>query len=244
MRKIVTYAALLALAACAEVPTDPVALAEYKEANDPAEPTNRAIFAANYFVDRNLLQPVARAYTDYMPEAAKRSIHNFGENLGAPEVLVNDALQGNFAKAWTTTRRFVVNSTVGGAGFFDLASDWGLPHHSADFGQTFGVWGMGTGPSLQLPLLAFSNMRDASGSLLSFVANPLGYIPGATISDIRLASGALGLADSRARLLPVTDNLESTSVDYYAALRSVTASRRAALVRQGLSDDPSASGDK
>ena len=73
-------------------------------------------------------------------------MRNFGQNLGAPFVLVNDVLQGNRGRAWTTTQRFVVNTTVGAAGLFDIASDWELPAHKADFGQTLGVWGVESGP--------------------------------------------------------------------------------------------------
>jgi phospholipid-binding lipoprotein MlaA len=235
-RKIFAAAAVLALAACADVPTDPAELADYNETNDPAEPTNRAIFSANYFLDRNLLQPAARAYSDHVPDEARKSIHNFVSNLGEPAVLVNDLLQGNTDKAWTTTQRFVVNTTIGGGGLFDPAADWGLNYHTADFGQTFGVWGIGTGPSVQLPLFGFSNLRDGVGLAFGAFANPLGYIPGAAASDIMIASGGLGLIDGRAEALFATDDLEKTSLDYYAALRGIAAHRRAELVAQGLSD--------
>lgn len=236
--KILAVIALLLLSACADVPTDPDERAEYDNANDPAEPTNRAIFSANYFVDRNLFQPVAGAYSDYVPAGARRSVHNFVSNVGEPVVLLNDLLQGNGNKAWTTAQRFVVNTTVGGAGLFDPAEDWGLAYHSADFGQTLGVWGLGTGPSVQLPLFGFSNLRDTAGLALNMVANPLNFVPGAAMSDIQLASGGLGLVDSRAGVLQMTNDLERSSLDYYAALRSVTATGRAELVKQGMSDEP------
>lgn len=225
--------AVLTLSSCADRPEDPLAQASYDEANDPAEPTNRAIFAANQFLDRNLLKPVARTYADYVPAAAKNSIHNFVANLGEPMVLVNDLLQGNVRRAAATTGRFAINSTVGLAGFFDPAANWGIPYHTADFGQTFGVWGMGPGPSVQLPLLNFSNARDAAGIVLGFVANPLGYAPGPTANDIRVAGGVLSVIDRRAEILPATDSLEQSSLDYYAALRSVTAARRMALIEEG-----------
>lgn len=239
--KILALVAMLALTACADVPSDPGELADYNSAKDPAEPTNRAIFSVNYFVDRNLLQPVAGAYSDYVPEGARRSVHNFVSNMGEPVVLLNDLLQGNGNKAWTTAQRFVVNSTVGGAGLFDPAENWGLAYHRADFGQTLGVWGVGTGPSVQLPLFGFSNVRDTAGLALNMVASPLNYIPGAAMSDIQIASGGLGLVDSRAGVLEMTNDLERSSLDYYAALRSVTATNRAELVKQGMSDDPAKS---
>jgi phospholipid-binding lipoprotein MlaA len=223
--------ALLGLTACAHVPTDPTARAEYEKANDPAEPTNRAIFAGNQFIDRHVLKPVTNAYLEHVPEGARRSIHNFVTNLGEPAVLVNDVLQGNMGRAWTTTQRFAVNTTVGVAGLFDPATHWGLSHHTADFGQTFGVWGMGPGPSVQLPLLSFSNVRDTAGRIVGFVANPLDYV----VPDATAAGGGLDVVDTRAKLMPLTNQLEETSLDYYAALRSAMAQRRAALVEEGKS---------
>jgi phospholipid-binding lipoprotein MlaA len=224
---------ILFFVACASVPTDPEARAAYEQANDPAEPTNRTIFAANQFVDRNALRPVARAYDDYVPGGVRKGLHNFVANLKEPGIAVNDVLQANFSRAWNTTQRFVINSTVGGAGLFDVASDWDRPRHDADFGQTFGVWGIGPGPSVQLPLLGPSNVRDAVGKAVSFVADPLGFIPGGTMSTIDVAGTGVGAVDGRADLLSVTDKLEQTSVDYYATLRSIEAQRRAALVEEG-----------
>ena len=223
----------LALGGCAEVPSDPAARLAYDEANDPAEPTNRVIFDGNQWVDRNALQPVARTYQDNVPEGVRDSLHNFSSNLKGPVVLVNDVLQGNMSRAWTTTQRFVVNTTVGGAGLFDVASDWDLPAHEADFGQTLGVWGVGPGPSVQLPLLGPSNLRDTVGTGLGFFGDPLGYVPGNAMQVITLTGTAVGAVDGRARMLGVTDELEKNSVDYYAALRAMHAQRRAAFIEEG-----------
>src|SRR6266478_10165019 len=234
-------ASILLLVACASVPKDPDARAEYDRANDPAEPTNRAIFAGNQFVDRNALQPVARAYEDHLPSGVRKSLHNFVSNLREPAIAVNDVLQANFSRAWTTTQRFVINSTVGGAGLFDVASDWHRPDHDADFGQTFGVWGIGTGPSVQLPLFGPSNVRDAVGKVVGFVGNPLGFVPGGTMSTIESAGTGVGAVDGRADLLGVTDKLEQSSLDYYATLRSIEAQRRAAFIEEGKTGGPQGS---
>jgi phospholipid-binding lipoprotein MlaA len=226
-------AALLSLGACADVPTDPVARTAYDEANDPAEPTNRVIFDGNQWVDRNALQPVARTYQEYVPGGVRDSVSNFGQNLGQPLVLVNDVLQGNMSRAWTTTQRFVVNTTVGGVGLFDVASDWDLPGHEADFGQTLGVWGVGPGPYVQLPLLGPSNLRDSAGTAFGILGDPVGYVPG--IQVIQTSSAVVGAVDGRARMLSVTDDLEKNSVDYYAALRSMYAQHRANFIEEGKS---------
>lgn len=227
----VALLSLLVLVGCATAPADPDARAAYDQANDPAEPTNRTIFAGNQWVDRNALQPAARAYQDNVPSGVRRSLRNFTLNLKGPSILVNDVMQGNFNRAWTTTQRFVVNTTVGGLGLFDVATDWDLARHDADFGQTFGVWGMGPGPSAHLPLFGPSNVRDTAGRLAGFVINPLGS--GDAMQTVQMTSMGVSVVDQRAETLPVTENLEKTSLDYYAALRSMHAQHRVAFVEEG-----------
>lgn len=201
------------------------------EPTDPIESVNRVVFDGNQFVDRTVVRPVARAYREHIPQRIRSAVGNFSGNLGEPRTLVNDLLQGNTTRAWNTTQRFAVNTTVGVAGLFDVATDWGLPRHNADFGQTLGVWGMGPGPVTQLPLLGHSNVRDTVGVVAGFFGNPMGYLPGAG-TVVAVGTGA-GLIDTRASLLPQTDSMEATSLDYYAALRSARAQNRAALVEEG-----------
>lgn len=239
---VAAVAALLILGACAEVPTDPVARAAYDDANDPAEPANRTIFAANQWVDRNALQPVARSYQEHVPDSVRNGLNNFSQNLKAPLVAVNDVLQGNVSRAWTTTQRFAVNTTVGGAGLFDVASDWDLPAHKADFGQTLGVWGIGTGPAVQLPLLGQSNLRDAVGTGLGFIGDPVSQVPGTKV--VQTAGSVVGMVNGRAQALPVTDDMEKNSLDYYAASRSSYAQRREALVEEGKTGGRPDEGDQ
>lgn len=216
-----------------------------QEVHDPAEPVNRVVFDGNQFVDRNLISPVARAYRDHLPRRVQTSVGNFVKNLGEPRVLVNDVLQGNVRRAGNTTGRFVVNTTVGVAGLFDVATDWGMPRHQADFGQTFGVWGIGPGPAVQLPLLGHSNARDTVGTVVGFVANPVGFM-GDTIETVNLVGTGLGVVDGRAAVLHMTDDLQAKSLDYYAVLRSLTAQRRDALVADGVKGEvaPAAEGER
>lgn len=230
-----TLLSLLVLTACAQVPTDPEALAAYDEANDPAEPINRAVFSANQWIDRNTLRPVAETYQDYVPNGIRKGLRNFTLNLKAPSILVNDLLQANFTRAWNTTQRFAVNTTVGGAGLFDVATDWDLPYHNADFGQTFGVWEMGPGPSLQMPLFGPSNARDTAGMMAGFFGNPLSFVSSDALQTVQMVSMGVGVVDQRAEILDVTDGLEKNSVDYYASLRSMYTQRRAAFVEEGKS---------
>lgn len=227
-------AGLLACGACAG-PRRTVDPADAEATpNDPAEPVNRTVFAGNQYLDRNVLRPVATAYHDNVPEPARNGIHNFVTNLTEPRIMVNDLLQGNVTRALNTAGRFVINSTIGGAGFFDIArSSLGLPHHDADFGQTLGVWGIGPGPVVELPLLGPSNLRDTIGRALGFATNPLVFIPGAAMAGISTAARPASALDDRERLLPATNALEAGSLDYYAALRSANEQRRARLVEEG-----------
>ncbi len=227
---------VLLLSACAEAPINLEARAEYDRINDPAEPTNRVIFSGNQFVDRNTLRPVARAYEDYVPDRARRSIHHFVENLEQPTVAMNDVLQGNLSRAWNTTQRFAINTTLGGAGLFDVATGWGRPEHRADFGQTFGVWGIGAGPAVQLPLFGPSNVRDTVGVIAGVLASPSNLITGGTssaITAVETSGMVLGVVDGRAGMLKTTDALERNSLDYYSALRSVASQSRAAFIAEG-----------
>jgi phospholipid-binding lipoprotein MlaA len=236
---LVVAPVLLALAACATPPGDAAGKAAFEEANDPIEPANRSIFSANQFVDRNALRPVAEAYENHVPDGVRKGIHNVLANLGEPIVGVNDLLQGNPRQAWTTVRRFAVNTTAGGLGVFDVATGWDLPGHRADFGQTLGVWGIGEGPFVELPLLGPSNVRDAAGSAVGFFVNPFGAIGGTAGTVVSVTHSAAGMVDRRSENLATLDKLESTSLDYYATLRSAYRQRREALVEQGRSPDGS-----
>jgi phospholipid-binding lipoprotein MlaA len=144
-------------------------------------------------------------------------------------------------RAWNTTQRFAVNTTVGGAGLFDVASEWDLPAHDADFGQTLGVWGVEPGPAVQLPLLGPSNLRDTAGTVFGLLGDPVGTVPG--IGMVRMVSAGTDIVDGRARMLAVTDDLEKNSVDYYAALRSLYAQNRIAFIAEGKAGSLSSDGD-
>jgi phospholipid-binding lipoprotein MlaA len=240
-RPLLGLAAVLALtcAGCATPPDDPAARAEFDKTNDPIEPANREVFGANQFVDRNALKPAAQAYQDWVPEGVRTGIHNLLGNLKQPQVMFNDVLQANAGQAWTTLRRFAVNTTVGGLGVFDVASDWDLPGHQADFGQTLGVWGVGEGPFIELPLFGASNVRDTVGQVAGMLTNPLSFVPGGVaVTAAQVSTGALGALDQRGRNIAALDDLERSSVDLYATLRSIQRQRRDALIEQGK--DPAA----
>jgi phospholipid-binding lipoprotein MlaA len=224
----------LALSGCSPgvKPANNAAAAEPSKADTPprGEPINRAVFAFNRVLDRGVMRPVARGYS-HLPRPVRAGVRNFSQNVREPLVFANDLLQANVLRSLNTAGRFVVNSTVGVAGIFDVATHWGMPRHDADLGQTLGVWGIGAGHTVELPVFGSSNVRDAVGRVLTIAF----YQPGSqsdTVSTVNTVASVGGIVDGRARALPLTDRLEQ-SPDYYAALRDNAAARRRALVEDG-----------
>ena len=229
---------LLCCGGCAASRGDPSTAEDVETDNDPAEGLNRAIFKANLAADHAVMRPVAQAYADYVPEGVQKGVHNVVQNLKEPAVAINDLLQGNAAQAWQTTQRLAVNSTVGVAGIFDVATKWGLPSHKADFGQTLAVWGVGEGPFVELPLLGPSNPRDALGTAVDMALNPLTFVGGAPATYAGVATGGANLVDTRAQHLHDLDELEKNSLDFYATLRSVSRQHRDAEIAAAKQPQP------
>src|SRR5688572_26977733 len=130
---------------------------------DPLEKVNRAVFGFNEKADQYVLKPVAKGYDKITPQPVRRGIANFFDNLFYPTVIVNDLLQAKLKQGAFDLGRFVVNTTVGVVGIFDVATGWGMEKHEEDFGQTLGYWGVGPGWYLMLPLLGPSDNRDLVG---------------------------------------------------------------------------------
>ena len=209
---------------------------------DPFETTNRTIFDFNNQVDKIVLVPVANAYRAVLPEPVRDSVHNFLQNLDAPVVFANDALQARPDLAGTTVARFLVNSTVGVGGLFDVATKMNLPYHGNDLGVTFAVWGVSDGPYLMLPVLGPSNFRDAIGEAGDSYADPgnrvasnNGYL-WATFAR----AGTQGV-DERSRNIETLADIERTSLDYYATIRSLYRQHRAAEIRHEQTNTPNVS---
>jgi len=232
---MILLGALLTVSACATVPPPGSASgqAEYEE-NDPIEPLNRAIFAFNRALDDAVLKPLARVYRDILPIWARARVDNALDNLRAPIIFVNDVLQAEPTRALTTLTRFMVNSTVGLSGANDVATEIGLAEHDEDFGQTLAVWGVGEGAYIMLPVFGPSNPRDSVGRAVDFLIDP--FYRWASNTDhptaIYARAGASGVS-LRADLLAATDDLEKTSLDFYAAVRSLYRQRRAAVIGNG-----------
>ncbi len=228
---------IISLAACAATrePTQTASAAD--DVNDPIEPVNRYIFEVNYFLDEMLIKPTAWFYRAGVPDPAQRGITNALSNLRMPWTAINDVLQGEYDRAWVATMRFVINSTVGIVGLFDVATDWGYPKHEEDAGQTFAVWGAGEGFYLVLPVLGPSSARDAVGLAADFFLDPVSLVAANQEelgSAFQYARGGLSGIDYRHQTIEALDDLRRTSVDYYAAVRSVYRQRRATEIRNGV----------
>jgi len=135
---------------------------------DPYEGFNRKMASFNNGVDIVVIKPAAQVYKAVAPAPVETSISNFFSNLGEPWTAINQLLQGRVKMAGSDTGRFLVNSTLGVAGFFDVAASMGLPRHQEDFGQTLGVWGLPQGPYIVLPMLGPSSGR---GLVSQYVGN-------------------------------------------------------------------------
>lgn len=234
--KYLAVAAMLALSACATPPPadDPEAVAEYNEINDPLEPTNRVILEANLFFDDILLKPLSQGYRFVLPEPARDGIRNALDNLRSPVILLNDLLQGEWERAFQTTLRFCINTTLGIGGLFDVASDLGVKSHDEDFGQTLAVWGAGEGPFLMLPLFGPSNIRDAVGLAVDSFSNPFTYyFDNIGYEWANYTRTGLTALDKRSRNIELLDELEKTSLDFYSALRNLYRQRRADEILNG-----------
>ncbi len=224
--------AVLGLTACATPPSDPVARAEFEAENDPLEPLNRAIFDFNKVVDGMFLRPAAVVYREVLPRPAQRGVNNFLANLRSPVVLANDLLQGEMERAGNTAGRFLINTTVGLLGVWDAAGGMGIPRHSEDFGQTFATWGVGEGFYLVLPIFGPSNPRDAAGLLVEWYVDPVNiWLRNDDMEGWIIARSLVTGVDFRSRNLETMDEIERTSLDHYAAIRSLYRQRRAEEIR-------------
>ncbi len=190
------------------------------EIYDPIEPINRAIFSFNNVADKAVLEPLAKGYKK-LPSPIQSGISNFLSNLRTPLVVINQILQGQGENAAQSTGRFLVNSTVGVFGLFDVADKVGLEEKEEDFGQTLATWGVGDGFYIVLPLFGPSNLRDTTGMVMTMVTDPINAYAvsegEAWVVPMRTAANAV---DQRSKIIDEVNALRDNSVDYYAAVRS------------------------
>ena len=183
-----TAAAAVLLAGCAQVPPN-----AGENPSDPYERVNRNIYAFNDSIDRAVFRPVAETYVEWTPEWVRTRVSNVVDNLGDPGNAVNNTLQGKVDRGIESLMRFLVNSTFGIAGIFDVADEIGLKRHSEDFGQTLGVWGVGSGSYLVLPILGPSSTRARLMKLDALRASTIDEY--AAVRDAYLAKRASDVRD-------------------------------------------------
>jgi phospholipid-binding lipoprotein MlaA len=201
---------------------------------DPFEPVNRGLLHVNRFVDRVLLDPVTNAYDWIVPERVEPAIRRMFQHFATPAELLNDLLQFRFRHAGGTAARFIVNTGTGPMGLYDFARCNGLVHHHADFGQTLASWGIPSGPYLILPVFGPSNVRDGFGDLVDGLLHPARYFLGPA-QQLTFGSGA-GLA-TREKHYKALNELEKSTIDFYAALRNAYYQARMAEIVEGVDRD-------
>ena len=214
------------------------ALAQSAEPYDPWEGFNRRMFAVQGVLDRHLFGPLARGFGK-TPSPVRRALVNFSSNLSEPLVFVNDMLQGHVLSAAKTFGRFAMNSTVGLIGFRDVAAHNHLPHHDNGFGTTLGRWGAQPGPYLFLPLIGPGDFRDGLGGIGNIFLNPYHYARFDGKTGIGVATGIVNGLNARLQAEQALSNIQATSTDPYATLRSYFLQNRAAEV-SGNPSEPGA----
>ncbi len=216
-------------------PADTVVQETLETANphnpDPWESFNRKIYAFNDVADRYFLKPVAKGYQWITPQFLEDGIHRIFSNLGEVSNILNSLLQAKFKNTAVDTGRFIINSTVGLLGFFDVAAKMGLELHEEDFGQTLGYWGVNSGPYIVVPLLGPRTIRDGVGGIADTFTDPVGYIEHV---PTRNQIYGVRVVDTRAQLFSAEELITG---DRYIFIRDAYLQRREFLVTDGVVED-------
>ena len=199
--------------------------------SDPLEPFNEKMFWFNReILDRYILKPAATAWDFVIPDPVQKGVHNLFDNLAVVRRVVNNTLQLKFTGAAKEVARFTINSTIGVAGFFDVAKEgFGIDQSDQDMGLTFGVWGMGPGPFLVLPFLPPLTVRDGIGYAVDAAMTPYIYFIPWYAS---IAGEATNMVNERSLNLDRFERVADSTVDLYSAVRNAYLQRRAAAIRQ------------
>jgi phospholipid-binding lipoprotein MlaA len=202
-----------------------------RDPRDPWEGFNRGVYRFNETFDEYVAQPVARTYVAVLHQEIRIRVGNFFSNIQDLLIGANNLLQGKFEDGVNDFARFAFNSTIGLLGIHDVASDFpGLEKHNEDFGQTLGRWGASPGPYLILPFLGSSTVRDAAGTAVDWMVQPVGEV-----RPIALRNTLYGLyfVDTRAQLLDASRILEEAALDKYVFQRDAYLQRRRSLIYDG-----------
>ena len=214
-------AAMLLFTGCATVPAGGQAAATTPA--DPWESWNRKVYGFNDKVDAAVLKPVATAYRDVVPELVRTGVTNVLGNIGDVWSAANHLLQGKVQVSLEMGMRVLANSFFGLGGLLDPASAMGLTRRRDDFGQTLGIWGVGSGPYLVWPLIGSSTLRDTAGLLVDRQTGASTLPPTA---GGQYGVTALEVINLRANLLSTTRLLDQVALDKYSFVRDAYLSRR------------------
>lgn len=205
--------------------------------HDPFESYNRKIYKFNDTIDRYFFEHLARSYRKTIPKPARLSFRNFLDNMTLPLSAINSIAQGKIDNGLATFSTFLINSTLGVGGFFDIARKKGINYEREDFGQTLGYWGFSSDNFLMLPFFGPSNFRDFVGFSVDRTIDPLGFNALQVGGDTNFIDGskrifntAFKVVDNREELLDIIDNIRQDSFDPYATIRSAYLQRRLAQI--------------
>jgi len=209
----------VSLIGCASIPAG-----SERSPDDPWESFNRSVFSFNEGLDDYLLKPITRGYRFILPKLAQQGIDNFFGNYRDIYTSANNLLQGNLSMAFSDLMRVVVNTIFGLGGFIDMATPGGLEKHKADFGQTFGVWGIPSGPYVVLPFFGPSNVRDTFGTAVDLETDYLFRL----LPDVALRNSltALRIVNARNNYYEAGDLFEGAALDKYTFTRDAYIQRR------------------
>ena len=201
---------------------------------DPLEKLNRGIFTFNDKIDKIVLKPVATVYNKIMPKPLNQGVHNFYNNIGTLPTIANDILQLHFYQAANDIWRFGINSTIGIAGFFDIATRMNLKYYSNDFGLTMARWGYKNSTYIVWPFFGPSTIRDGIGIPVDYFA--FSVYPYVNPTSARYELYGLGVVDRRAQLLKIESVMEEAALDRYVFVRNAYTQRRRYQIEQNLND--------
>lgn len=197
---------------------------------DPIEGFNRAMFGFNEGLDKIVIKPAAQGYEFVLPQPVRTGVANFFSNIADIFIGVNNLFQGKPAEAVSDGGRFLVNTTVGVLGIFDVASQIGLEKHDEDFGQTFGRWGVGDGAYVVVPFFGPRTARDTVGLAFDVYSDPVTYVDNVPTRNTLLATRVVSV---RADLLKVDKIVEEAALDKYSYIRDAYLQHRRNLIHDG-----------
>jgi phospholipid-binding lipoprotein MlaA len=219
LKRITILIVCASMIGCASIPAG-----SERSPDDPWEPFNRSVFSFNESLDDYLLKPITKGYRFILPKPAQQGVDNFFGNYRDIYTSANNLLQGNLSMAFSDLMRVVVNTIFGLGGLFDVATPGGLEKHKADFGQTFGVWGIPSGPYVVLPFFGPSNVRDTFGTAVDLETDYLFRL----LPDVALRNSltALRIVNARNNYYEAGDLLEGAALDKYTFTRDAYIQRR------------------